>query len=226
MSKEALIKLVKRMIRVVLGLLIFSFGNYLKIVANIGLAPWDCLAMGLSGKTGLSYGTWMTIVAVVILVVDLLLKESIGIGTVIDALVVGPFIDTYMKLIDLPYTRHWYIGVPVMFIGFMIMALGMYFYMGAGLSCGPRDAFLVAIGKRLRKLKIGVVEIIIMVTVALVGFALGGKIGIGTLEGMFLMGLALQIVFGFLKFEPRNIEHENILKSIKNLKAHTDTPSR
>ena len=215
--KDRILKLIRRMIKVIIGLMIFSFGNYLTIVADIGLAPWDCLAMGLSGKTGLSYGTWMTIVAVVIVVIDLLLRESIGIGTVIDALVVGPFIDTYIKLIDLPYAKHWYVGVPVMFVGFMIMAVGMYFYMGAGLSCGPRDALFVAIGKRLRKLKIGVVDVIIKVTVALAGFALGGKIGIGTLEGMFLMGLALQIVFGWLNFEPRNIEHENIITSIKNL---------
>ena len=206
------------MIKVLFGLLIFSFGNYLTIVANIGLAPWDCLAMGLSGKTGLSYGTWMTIVAVAILCIDLILKESIGIGTVIDALVVGPFIDTYMKLIDLPYSQHWYFGVPVMFLGFCIMALGMYFYMSAALSCGPRDALFVGLGKRLRKLKVGVVDIIIKVTVAVVGFLLGGQIGIGTLEGMFLMGVAIQIIFDLLKFEPRNIQHEDIITSLKNLK--------
>jgi len=205
------------MIKVVLGLMIFSFGNYLTIVANIGLAPWDCLAMGLSGKTGLSYGTWMTIVAVVIVVIDLLLKESIGIGTIIDALVVGPFIDLYIKFIKFPYSQHWYFGMPIMFVGFMLMAFGMYFYMSTGLSCGPRDALFVAIGKRLRKIKIGIVDIIIKVTVALVGFALGGPIGIGTLEGMFLMGLALQIVFGLLKFEPRNIEHESVITTVKKL---------
>ena len=209
--------LLKRIIRVVLGLFIFAFGTYLTIVADIGLAPWDSLAMGLSGKTSLSYGTWMTITAVIILFVDILMKEPIGIGTVIDALVVGPFVDFFMAVIPLPYSQHWYTGAVVMFCGFLIMSLGMFFCMGAGLSCGPRDSLLVGLGKRLPKLKIGLVQIIMLIAVALFAFLLGGPIGIGTIEGMLLMGVALQIVFGILKFEPRNVEHEDIITSLKHI---------
>ena len=209
--------LLKRIIRVVLGLFIFAFGTYLTIVADIGLAPWDSLAMGLSGKTSLSYGTWMTITAVIILFVDILMKEPIGIGTVIDALVVGPFVDFFMAVIPLPYSQHWYTGAVVMFGGFLIMSLGMFFCMGAGLSCGPRDSLLVGLGKRLPKLKIGLVQIIMLIAVALFAFLLGGPIGIGTIEGMLLMGVALQIVFGILKFEPRNVEHEDIITSLKHI---------
>ena len=69
--------------QVVLGLLVFSLGVHLTIFANIGLAPWDCLGMGIAKHTPLNYGLSMTIMAVAILLIDLSLKEQVGYGTVI-----------------------------------------------------------------------------------------------------------------------------------------------
>ena len=65
-------------LKIALGLLVFAFGVHLTIWANIGLAPWDCLGMGISYHTPLNYGLSMTTMAVIILCVDLLLKERIG----------------------------------------------------------------------------------------------------------------------------------------------------
>ena len=65
-------------IKIVAGLFVFSFGVHLTIFANIGLAPWDCLGMGISYHTPLNYGLSMTLMAVLILGIDLLLKERIG----------------------------------------------------------------------------------------------------------------------------------------------------
>ena len=63
-------------IRIIAGLFIFAFGVHLTIFANIGLAPWDCLGMGLSYHTPLNYGLSMTLIAVTVLGIDLLLKEK------------------------------------------------------------------------------------------------------------------------------------------------------
>ena len=65
-------------LKIVLGLIVFSFGVHLTIYANIGLAPWDCLGMGIAKHTPLNYGMSMTIMSVTILLIDILLKEKIG----------------------------------------------------------------------------------------------------------------------------------------------------
>ena len=82
-------KIITGWIRIVCGLFIFAFGVHLTIFANIGLAPWDCLGMGLSYHTPLNYGLSMTLIAITVLGIDLLMKEKIGYGTIIDALLTG-----------------------------------------------------------------------------------------------------------------------------------------
>ena len=64
-------KVILQWLRIVLGLLVFSFGVHLTIFANIGLAPWDCLGMGIAKHTPLNYGLAMTVMALVILGIDL-----------------------------------------------------------------------------------------------------------------------------------------------------------
>ena len=75
--------------RIVGGLIVFGFGVHLTIFANIGLAPWDCFGMGIARHTVLNFGLSMTVMGVVILFIDLAMKERIGFGTIIDALLVG-----------------------------------------------------------------------------------------------------------------------------------------
>ena len=88
-------KILLEWIRIVAGLIVFSFGVHLTIYANIGLAPWDCLGMGIAKHTPLNYGIAMTIMAVIILIIDILLREKIGFGTIIDALLTGNFVHAF-----------------------------------------------------------------------------------------------------------------------------------
>ena len=89
-------------IRIVIGLLIFSFGVHLTIYANIGLAPWDCLGMGIAKHTPLNYGVSMTLVAVTVLFIDIIMKEKIGFGTVIDALLTDNFVQIFNNINPFP----------------------------------------------------------------------------------------------------------------------------
>lgn len=72
---------IKEIARVIFGLFIYSFGVYMTIIANIGVNPWDVLALGVSSRTPLSYGLALSSMSVMILVVDVLMKEKIGWGT-------------------------------------------------------------------------------------------------------------------------------------------------
>ena len=204
-------------LQIAAGLLVFAFGVHLTIYANIGLAPWDCLGMGVAKHTPLNYGLAMTAIAVAVLIVDLLLKERIGFGTVIDALLTGNFVQMFNDLNPLPENKSLWLGIPIMLAGFVFMALGMWIYMRAGQGCGPRDSLLVGLGKRLRRLPIGAVEILLWAAVLLAGWLLGGPVGIGTLLSTFGAGAVMQLVYRVIRFEPRDVRHRSVIETARQL---------
>lgn len=200
-----------------MGLLVFSFGVHLTIFANIGLAPWDCLGMGISYHTPLNYGLSMTVIAITVLIIDILLKEKIGYGTLIDALLTGNFVQLFNSLNPLPLNTNVWLGIAIMVAGFIFMALGMAIYMKSEQCCGPRDALLVGLGKRMPRIPIGVVEVALWAVVLLIGWLLGGPVGIGTLISTFGAGLVMQLVYSLMHFEPRKLKHRGILEITKEL---------
>ena len=210
-------KVFRQWLRIVLGLLVFAFGVHLTIFANIGLAPWDCLGMGIAKHTPLNYGLSMTVMALVILGIDLLLKERIGFGTIIDAVLTGNFVQMFNDLNPLPKNRNIPLGAVIMLAGFVFMALGMLIYMKGEQCCGPRDSLLVGLGKRLPKVPIGIVEVLLWAVVLLAGWLLGGPVGIGTLISTFGAGLVMQAVYNLLRFEPRQVRHRSVSETVRIL---------
>ena len=204
-------------LRIGIGLLIFSLGVHLTIRANLGLAPWDCLGMGISFQTPLNYGLSMTMTSVIILFVDILMKEKIGFGTIIDALLTGNAVQLFNDIDPFPETTNTFVGILIIVAGLALMAIGQYFYMSSAQGCGPRDALLVGLGQRLSRLPIGVVQIILWGTVLLTGWLLGGPVGIGTIVSTFGSGIVMQTVFTFIKFEPRAIEHRSVIDTLNIL---------
>ena len=214
-------RIIKQWLVIVAGLFVFAFGVHLPTFANIGLAPWDCLGMGIARRTPLNYGLSMTAMSVVILMIDLALKERIGFGTIIDALLTGNFVQLFNDLNPLPQNRSVPLGIAVMFVGFFFMALGMRVYMSAGQCCGPRDSLLVGVGKRLSRVPIGAVEILLWAAVLVVGWLLGGPVGIGTVISTFGAGIVMQLVYNLTRFEPRSVRHRDVIEVVREM-----TPSR
>ena len=147
-----------QMIRCIFGLFIFGFGLSMTVAADIGLAPWDVLAMGLSYHTPLTYGNALIVISIAVLSLVLLLREKIGFGTIFDALLVGVFVDffSWTELIQTPDSVT--ASVVVFIAGMFIIAVGQYFYMSSEQGCGPRDTLLIGLGKRMKKVPIGVVN--------------------------------------------------------------------
>ena len=210
-------KIVRQWLRIVFGLLVFAFGVHLTIYANIGLAPWDCLGMGIAKHTPLNYGLSMTAMALIILCIDLMLKERIGFGTIIDAVLTGNFVQMFNDLNPLKENESTWLGILIMLCGFVFMALGMWIYMKGEQCCGPRDSLLVGLGKRLPKRPIGMVEVLLWAAVLLAGWLLGGPVGIGTLISTFGAGLVMQVVYNALKFEPRKVIHRDVIQTLRTL---------
>jgi uncharacterized membrane protein YczE len=208
-------RIVRQWLRIAAGLLVFALGVHLTIFANIGLAPWDCLGMGIAKHTPLNYGLAMTFMAVAILGIDLLLKERVGYGTVIDALLTGNFVQMYNDLNPFPLNTNIWTGIALMTGGFVLMALGMWIYMKGEQGCGPRDALLVGLGKRVPKIPIGIVEILLWAAVLLGGWLLGGPVGIGTLICAFLQGPIMQLAFQSVRFDATTIRHQRLSDSFR-----------
>ncbi|HRU99400.1 MAG TPA: hypothetical protein P5092_18465 [Ruminococcus sp.] len=197
-------------LRILIGLLIYSFGVYLTIYANIGLAPWDCLGMGITKHTPLNYGSSMVLIGVCAIVIQLILRERIGFATLFDALITGRLTQFFIDISPYPENHSLWLGIVFMLFGFLFIALGMYVYMSAECGCGPKDGLLVAIGKRMQKIPIGVVEMLLWTVVTLIGWLLGGTVGIGTVISTFGAGAVMHLFYTVIHFEPRKLQHRSI----------------
>lgn len=203
----------RRVLLASVGLLLFALGLYLQMQANIGQPPWNALNQGLTLYIPLSFGNVSILVSLTVVACDLLLRESIGLGTILDALLVGWGLDFFLWLDPVPLQTQLIPQLALLLAGLVVVCLSQYLYMKAALSCGPRDALLVALGKRVPRVPIGVVNILLTSAVLLVGFLLGGQVGAGTVITLFGTGIVMEWVFRLLHFEPRNVEHEGLLQT-------------
>lgn len=201
-----------------IGLMVCAFGTYLSIRANIGLAPWDAFSVGVSNLLGCSYGTVVVITGIVVLLSDIVLREKIGIGTLLDIAIVGKCVDLYTWLDFVPRQQQFFPGAAMLILSQLILAFGIYVYMRPGLCCGPRDALMLGIGKRVKRVPIGAVRAGMEGVVLAAGFLLGAKVGLGTVIAVFGLGLCIQLVFGIVRFDAEGIEHEGFADMLqKNL---------
>ena len=209
------------MVIAAVSLFINGFGVYLTIQANLGAAPWDVLNLGMSKSLHILYGSASIAVSVTILLIDILLKEPIGIAMFIDAVVVGKSVDFFNWIHAVPACDSVMTGIPVMIIGLFILAYTQFTYMIASLGCGPRDTLLVGLAKRLKKLPIGAVSIGLLGTATLIGALLGGPVGIGTIICAFATGPIMQMAFRTVRFDATSVKHQKLRDSFKVVWSRT-----
>jgi uncharacterized membrane protein YczE len=187
----------------VVGLFLFAVGIVLLLESGLGLSPWDVLNQGLSEHTPLSFGAANVVVAVVVLVLSWRLGARIGPGTVANAILIGLFVDLLLRLeavgelAEAPLPAR--IGLLV--AGICLIGLGSALYIGASLGAGPRDSLMLVLSRRTR-VRIGIVRAVLESSVTLLGFALGGTVGIGTLAFAFGIGPAVELSFWLLGRSP------------------------
>lgn len=209
----------KRLLRVLLGVSLYGLGVYLSIQANIGLAPWEAFHSGVSIVTGMTYGNVSVAMGLIILLIDVLLKEKIGLGTVLNTILVGKVVDLLQAVRLVPKAGNTLPGIAVLLLGQFVICYATYFYISAGMGSGPRDSLMVALGKRLPRVPIGVTKGIIEGTVLLIGWALGAKIGLGTVISVLSLSLILQWTFNALRFKVREVRHESVLETLRALRG-------
>ncbi len=205
----------RKIARIIIGLFIFALGITLSVNANIGLAPWDAFSAGVSNLTGISFGLIVVLTGLVIIVADVLLGEKIGIGSILNAVLIGLFVDLIQSFNLIPKMNRLIPGILVLVIGQVLIVFGSYLYISAGLGCGPRDALMVALGKRLPTWPIGLIRGLIEGSVLAIGWMFGAKVGIGTVIAAFGIGFILQHLFRLLRFDVKAVRHENFADTLR-----------
>lgn len=214
-TAQSLRELVSRSLVAATGLATFAVGIYMTMQANIGVAPWDCFYLGIQETFGIQYGNVSVGIAILIIIINLLMKERIGIGTILDAVIVGKSVDlcSYLELI--PRQESIAGGIVLMLAGLLVNGLGQYIYMRMGLCCGPRDGLMVGLSKRMPKVPIGMVSNMLIALALFLGWILGGPIGIGTVVAAVCMGPAMQLVFYVMHFDAAKVKHQDLFETFQ-----------
>ncbi|OIJ22498.1 hypothetical protein BKP45_04705 [Anaerobacillus alkalidiazotrophicus] len=171
--------MIKRWLIFLVGLMVMSLGVVLMIEANLGVAPWDVLHIGLTKQIGLTVGTWSILVGIcIIAIASLIMKEWPKSGALINMLLVGMFIDTFRLFIDTPTTI---VGQYVMlFTGILVIGYGIGLYIAPKCGAGPRDSLMIAITEK-SGWKVQYVRAVMEIVVLSIGWSLGGPVFIGTI---------------------------------------------
>jgi uncharacterized membrane protein YczE len=206
-----------RIIKLIFGLFLFALGISITMHANLGYAPWDVFHQGIAQNIGFTIGRVSIFVGLVICVLTALLGEKLGIGTLLNMLLIGLFLDWILSLEVVPLMNSFISGVVMMTTGLFVIALGSFFYIGAGFGAGPRDALMVAV-ERKTGLAVGISRASIEGGAVFLGWILGGPVGLGTVMAAFGIGLCVQIVFSLLKFDVTRVSHESLTDTLQNLK--------
>ncbi len=194
----------RRTPRLVLGLVLFGIGIALIVLGDYGLPGWDVFHQGLSEKTPISIGTAVILVGAVIVVILLLLREPIGLGTIANMLLIGLAMDATLFLIDEP-TNTW-ARVALTLGGPLVVAIGSGFYLGVRLGPGPRDGLMTALARR--GITLWKARFTVEAFALTVGYLMGGTVGWGTIWFLVSIGPAVQVALRFLSLpyaanEPR-----------------------
>ena len=173
------------------GLILFGIGEALLITANIGVSPWFVLHQGLAFKTGYTIGITTFIVSVVVLLFWFPLKQKPGIGTILNTILISVVIDA--SIFILPYPTEFLFQLFQVIGGILLIGLGSGFYLAANLGPGSRDGLMVGLSKQTNQ-SIALIRTILEITVVVIGFFLGGIVGIGTV--LYAVGIGFSVSLG------------------------------
>ena len=183
-------QLPRRLTQLYVGLVLFGVSMALLVRSGLGNIPWDVLHQGLVRQFGGTIGGWSIAVGVVVLLLWIPLRERPGLGTVSNVFLIGASVDGTLALV--PDAGPLPLQVGFMVLGIVLNAIATALYVGARLGPGPRDGLMTGLVRRTGG-SVRVVKTVIEVTVVLIGWALGGTLGVGTVLFVLTIGPLVQV---------------------------------
>lgn len=177
----------------IFGLTIFGFGDALLVQSHTGNAPWSVLAQGLSFKSGINMGSATFLISAVVLFFWWPLGERPGFGTLANILVIAVAIQFGVS--NFPVANNYSIGIIYDFIGVALVGIGSALYITCGLGPGPRDGLMTSL-HNLLGVRVGRIRLVIELCALSIGWALGGRVGLGTAIFALFIGQSIAIALG------------------------------
>lgn len=195
--------------RLLIGYFLYAVGIVMTINAQQGLGPWGVFHQGLALRFNITFGIAVIIVGAAIVILDFILGERVGWGTIGNVIFIGTFIDLITILNLIPVFESTALSYLMMIAGMFTISLAAYFYLSARLGAGPRDGLMIALTKHTNK-PVGLIRSLIEFTALTIGYFLGGSVGWGTLIMSLGLGLFFQMTFKMLNFDVKKVKHRFI----------------
>lgn len=189
----------RRVTQLLVGLMLYGAGCALTVEAGLGVDPWTVFAQGLSVHTGIGIGWITNIVGFLVLLLWIPLRQKPGIGTIANILLVGTTMQIVLWLV--PPASGLALQIAVLLFGIVLVALASGLYIGARFGPGPRDGLMTGLHARLGW-PIWLCRAIVELTVLVIGWLLGGTVGIGTVLFAALIGPLVHVALPLLDTSP------------------------
>ncbi|MCA9834959.1 MAG: hypothetical protein KC435_13485 [Thermomicrobiales bacterium] len=212
-------QLARRVVQLLVGLFLYGIGIAFLLHSDLGAASWDVLTQGISHHLSLSFGTITIIMSGIVLLLWIPLKQKPGLGTVLNALIVGPSADVGLSVIpevDAIWIRVVYIGIGILVVG---LATGLY--IGSRFGPGPRDGLMTGL-HRVTGRPIWMVRVAIELTVVGLGWMLGGTVGVGTVAFAVFIGPVCQHFMRVFYVMLKSDREANVVASVDADEATVD----
>lgn len=191
-------RMLPRLTKLMIGLFVYGLGIACMVDANIGIAPWDVLAQGISVRSGVSYGIASIVVSILVLLTWIPLKVKPGIGSILNAVCIGLFTDLWLPVV--PKQADYGFGILQFAIGMVIVAFATGLYISSNLGMGPRDGLIMGSVRKFRR-PVWQVRTAYESLVLAIGWLLGGQVGLGTVMFAFGIGYLMQTALKFFRAE-------------------------
>ncbi|WDF32826.1 hypothetical protein PTW37_13325 [Arthrobacter agilis] len=191
---------VRRGLQLLIGLFLYGFSLAMMIRATLGVSPWDVLSQGGSLQTGIPFGFMTNIIGLIVLLLWIPLRQRPGVGTILNVLLVGPSAEVGLALLGEPSAL--WARILLFTGGLVLLAVASGLYIGARLGPGPRDGLMTGLHARFG-LPIWLVRTGIEGIVLLLGWLLGGTVGVGTVAFALLIGPLINLMLPVFRVPER-----------------------
>lgn len=209
------IAFLKKMPSLLFGLFLFSAGIVSNLYSEMGMMPWGVLNVGITNQTTMTLGQASQLVGFIVLVLGWFLGFAPGFGTVANIYFIGLFIDLIIAWELLPTPSNLPGKMGMLFLSIGLIGIGSFFYMRVRLGAGPRDGLMMGLVKKLNR-PVSFIRGVIEITVLVIGYLLGGPVGLGTVVTAISVGLSVQLAFRIGRYD-KGLEHTNLMQLLSFL---------
>lgn len=191
------------------GLFIIGNGIVFTIYADLGVNPWDVLHIGISYQTGISIGRVIQGVGLLLVIVSYFFKVKIYIGTVLNMIFLGLFVDLVISWGYVPQPDLLWQRILLYLAGVIIFGFGVAVYISANLGAGPRDSLMLAL-TRASLFRVGTIRTFMEICAAGIGYLLGGPLGLGTVIFAITIGFFMELGFAIIGYIKKTASYERV----------------